>query len=72
MSDTFMIQKKGNDEDNRDHYRKETLDKRKHSIPYNKKVNLRINYGEVHLGCLVKAVGEYWNKEKMYWELPYR
>jgi hypothetical protein len=44
----------------------------KNKIPYNKKVHLKIEYGEVQLGRLVKAAGGYWNKEEGYWELPYR
>jgi hypothetical protein len=45
---------------------------RKRKIAYNRKVHLQIDYGEVQLGRLVKAAGGYWNKEKGYWELPYR
>lgn len=44
----------------------------KKKIPYNKRVHLRIDYGEVHLGRMVKAAGGLWNKERGYWELPYR
>jgi len=41
-------------------------------IPYNKKVHLWIEYGEAHLGRLIKSAGGFWNKDKGYWELPYR
>lgn len=41
-------------------------------ISYNKTVHLRIEYGEIGLGRLVKSAGGRWNKEGGYWELPYR
>jgi hypothetical protein len=41
-------------------------------IPYNKIMHLRIEYGEVAIGHLVKSAGGRWNKEGRYWELPYR
>jgi len=41
-------------------------------IPANKIVSIRIAYGEVHLGRLVKAAGGSWNRQKRVWELPYR
>jgi len=41
-------------------------------IPANKIVAIRIAYGEVHLGRLVKAAGGKWNRQKRVWELPYR
>jgi hypothetical protein len=41
-------------------------------IPTNKIVSIRIAYGEVHLGRLVKAAGGKWNPQKRVWELPYR
>ena len=44
----------------------------KNKIPYNKIVRLKIEYGEVQLGRLVKSAGGSWNKEGGYWELPYR
>ena len=40
-------------------------------IPANKVMHLRINYGEIGLGTLVKNAGGRWNKMKKYWELPY-
>ncbi len=44
----------------------------KNKIRYNKVVHLRIDYGEVSIGRIVKSAGRIWNKEKGYWELPYR
>jgi len=44
----------------------------KNRIPYNKRVHLRIEYGEAQLGRLIKSAGGFWNKEGGYWELPYR
>ena len=41
-------------------------------IPYNKKFHLKVEYGEPHLGRLIKSAGRFWNKERGYWELPYR
>jgi len=41
-------------------------------IPYNKIVHLRIEYGETRLGALARSVGGKWNKQKKYWEMPYR
>jgi len=40
--------------------------------PANKIVSIRIAYGEVHLGRLVKAAGGKWNRQKRVWELPCR
>jgi len=33
---------------------------------------LRVEYGDAHLGRLIKSAGGFWNKERGYWELPYR
>ena len=38
----------------------------------NKTLNLRIEYGEKHLGILVKAAGGRWNKQKKRWEISYK
>ena len=46
-------------------------DKRQY-IPSNKVMHLRVAYGEVQIGHLIKSCGGYWNKDKSYWELPYR
>jgi len=35
-------------------------------------MHLRVAYGEVSIGKLIKNSGGYWNKEEGYWELPYR
>ena len=41
-------------------------------IPPNKVMHLRVEYGEVQIGQLIKSSGGFWNKDKGYWELPYR
>jgi hypothetical protein len=41
-------------------------------IPANKMVYVRVAYGEVRVGRLVKAAGGRWNRNKKLWELPYR
>jgi hypothetical protein len=41
-------------------------------IPPNKIMHLRVEYGEVQVGQLIKSCGGRWNKEKGYWELAYR
>ena len=41
-------------------------------IPMNKIMNIQINYGEVHLGRIVKAAGGKWNRENKTWELAYQ
>jgi hypothetical protein len=43
-----------------------------HTIPPNKGMHIRIQYGEIQLATLVKQPGGKWNREKKYWELPYR
>ena len=40
-------------------------------IPANKIIDLKIVYGETHLGRLVRAAGGRWNRKKKLWELPY-
>ena len=40
-------------------------------IPRNKIVEIRINWGEVHLYKAVKSLGGRWNDTKKLWELPY-
>ena len=41
-------------------------------IPMNKKMQIRVRYGEVNLGKQVRAVGGKWNRQKQVWELPYQ
>ncbi len=41
-------------------------------IPANKIVNIRIDYGEIQLGKLLRSAGGKWNRGKKLWELPYR
>jgi len=40
-------------------------------IPANKTVLIRVAYGEVHIGRLVRNAGGIWNKRRRLWELPY-
>ena len=40
-------------------------------IPMNKKVQLRIEYGEFDIRTKVKAVGGKWNRKQKVWELSY-
>jgi hypothetical protein len=40
-------------------------------IPHNKKVQIRVKYGEIQLGQLVREAGGIWNKDEKVWELPY-
>lgn len=40
-------------------------------IPSNKKMQVKIQYGEVQLGRLARAAGGRWDKEKKVWILPY-
>jgi len=41
-------------------------------IPANKLIRLRVNFGEVKIGKLIRAAGGKWHHEKKYWQLPYR
>ena len=41
-------------------------------IPANKMVRLRIDYGEIEKGRLVRAAGGKWNRNSRRWEIPYR
>ena len=41
-------------------------------IPTNKIVALKVAYGEIGIGRLVKSAGGIWNRKKRVWELPYR
>jgi hypothetical protein len=41
-------------------------------IPGNKRVPIRITYGERNLGTRVKAAGGRWNKHQKVWELAYK
>ena len=44
----------------------------KRLIPPNKIMHLRVEYGEIQIGRLIKSSGGNWNKDMGYWELPYR
>ncbi len=41
-------------------------------IPMNKIVRVRIDYGEIELGRIVKSVGGRWNRKEKGWELAYK
>ena len=41
-------------------------------IPKNKIVNIRVAYGEIHIGRLIKAAGGHWDRQKKLWALPYQ
>jgi len=41
-------------------------------IPANKLTRLRVNYGEIHIGKVIRAARGRWDKKSKYWELPYR
>ncbi len=47
-------------------------DKRKMKIPHNKKVPLRVLYGEKEIASLVKNAGGIWKREEKVWELAYK
>ncbi len=40
-------------------------------IPMNKIMQLRVKYGEVDIGRLIKSAGGRWNRKQGIWELPY-
>ncbi len=44
----------------------------KKRIPGNKIVGIRVAYGEVELGRMIRAAGGKWDRKKKQWELPYR
>ena len=41
-------------------------------IPMNKIMRLKVKYGEVHIGKLIKSAGGRWNRQEKVWELPYK
>ena len=41
-------------------------------IPPNKRIPIRVHYGEETLGKQIKAAGGTWNARKKVWEVPYR
>ena len=47
-------------------------DKNAERIPGNKLVQIRISYGEIQVGRLVRAAGGRWNGSSKLWELPYK
>lgn len=50
----------------------EPWDADKNRIPGNKIVGIRVSYGEVETGRLVRSAGGRWDKKKQLWRLPYR
>ena len=40
--------------------------------PMNKIVNIRIEFGEIDLGRMVRSEGGRWNRDKKVWELPFK
>ena len=44
----------------------------KSRIPGNKIVEIKVSYGEVEIGRLVRKAGGKWDKGKQLWLLPYR
>jgi len=50
----------------------EPWDPDKSRKPANKIVAVKIAYGEVSLGRLIRSVGGQWNKQEKVWELPFR
>lgn len=47
-------------------------EKDENRIPMNKTVEIRVNYGEVEIGRMVRSFGGKWNPKKKLWELPYK
>jgi hypothetical protein len=47
--------------------------RRKHPqyIPKNKRMPLRVEYGEVEIGRRIRAAGGTWNREEQVWKLAY-
>ena len=43
----------------------------KNYIPPHKVLPLRVKYGEIHMGRLVRQAGGVWNRAKKVWELRY-
>ena len=43
----------------------------KNSIPSNKILPIRVKYGEIQVGRLVRQAGGVWNRAKKVWELRY-
>jgi len=50
----------------------EPWDLDKDRIPVNKLVGVKVHYGEIQPGRMVRAAGGRWNRERKLWELPYR
>ncbi len=41
-------------------------------IPHNKTMYLRVKYGEVEIGRMIRDAGGKWNRHKRVWELAYK
>ena len=49
----------------------ETWEKKPNYVAPNRTIHVRVEYGEVRLGRLIKAAGGQWNKSKKLWKIPY-
>jgi len=38
----------------------------------NKMMRLKVKYGDVHIGKMIRSVGGRWNRKDRVWELPYK
>jgi hypothetical protein len=41
-------------------------------IPPNRIMKLKVEFGEIQIGRLVRSAGGRWNSEEKVWEIPYR
>jgi len=41
-------------------------------ISGNKLVSIKVDYGEIQIGRMIRAAGGRWDREKLVWLLPYR
>jgi len=41
-------------------------------ISGNKLVSIKVDYGEIQIGRMIRAAGGQWDREKLVWRLPYR
>jgi len=50
----------------------EPWDLDKNRVPANKIIGVKVQFGEIKLGRLVREAGGIWNRQKKLWEIPYR
>lgn len=50
----------------------EPWDINKDRIPANKLVGVKVKYGEIETGRIVRAAGGRWNRKKKLWEISYQ